>query len=216
MHSYTILALAALTAANPIAAPEPEPQLPGLPAGLAPSLTAQILSLLPSATAAVNQLGLNVPNLPGPAGAVPSLPVPLPALPSLPVPLPGVGGGALPSLPVPLPGVGGGALPTPSLPIPSLPGVGNLPVPPLPSLPGVGGLPGLPALPTDPKALLGNVNQAIQVLQIIQAILGAAGSGSLPSLPAGVGVGSGNPLVKLLLGLVTSLVGGIGLPVGAL
>ncbi|KAI4169670.1 MAG: hypothetical protein LQ348_007236 [Seirophora lacunosa] len=190
MHHTTIFAIAAyatLAVATPIANPAPEaeanPQLPGLP-----------------------NLPLPLPNLP-----LPNLPLPnLPGLPSLPGAPSGAGAGSNPlsSLPVV------GNLPLPNLPLPPLP---NLPIPPLPNLPGVGSLPlplpgaggaGPAGLP-NPQDLLGNVTSAIQVLQVLQGVL----SGAVPGLPVGVGLGSGNPVVQSLLGLVKPLLGGAGLPV---
>ena len=120
-----------------------------------------------------------------------------------------------------MPGVGGNLPPLPvQVPDLPLPNPSNLPIPPIPDVPAVGGgavpslpaLPGLPPLPTDPKQLLNNVTSAVQILQIVAAILGATGGGAGLNLPAGVGLGSGNPLVKLLIGLVLTLVGPLGLP----
>ncbi|KAL8666968.1 MAG: hypothetical protein Q9168_007364 [Polycauliona sp. 1 TL-2023] len=107
-----------------------------------------------------------------------------------------------------LPGVSG-ALPTsiPSVPgiqLPNIPVVGNLPLPPLP----------VPALPStglpDPKALLAKITSAIQILTLITTILGVGGDAASLNLPLGVGLGSGNPIVQTLLGLVLSLLSGAG------
>ncbi|KAL8879599.1 MAG: hypothetical protein Q9192_008198, partial [Flavoplaca navasiana] len=176
-------------------------------------------------------------SVPGVGGALPPPSVPSSvlgvggALPPLSVPssVPGVGG-ALPPLSVPssVPGVGGNLpplpVPTPGLPLPApsnlpLPDPSNLPISPVPELPvgggavpSLSGLSGLPPPPTDPKQLLNNVTSAIQILQIVEAILGATGGGAGLNLSAGVVLGSGNPIVKLLIGLVLTLVGPLGLP----
>ncbi|KAL8686737.1 MAG: hypothetical protein Q9218_006903, partial [Villophora microphyllina] len=104
-----------LTAAGPIPEAEAEPQLPplpsvpGLPTGLAASVTSAVLSLIPSATSAgggltsINpglsggQLGLNVPNLPAVPGG---LPVPVP------VSVPGVSPPSTSNLPASVPAPG--------------------------------------------------------------------------------------------------------------
>ncbi|KAL9030310.1 MAG: hypothetical protein Q9196_001560 [Gyalolechia fulgens] len=271
MHPPTLLTIAtyaALIAANPVPEPEAAPQqlpaIPGLPTGLAASVTSAILNLIPSATAPAASLLSNVPS-PGVGGALP----PVPAVSSLP-PVPGVGGalppvpsvgGALPPVPAvsslpPVPSVGGALPPVPSVggalpPVPAVsslppvPGVGGAlpPVPavsPLPPAPGVGGTvppapgvggavpptlglppaPGVPAVPVnDPTKLLGNITQAIQILEIVAIILGAQGGNSLNlgSLPVGVGLGSGNPLIRTLLSLVITLLSGAtGVPVNPL
>ncbi|KAL9607366.1 MAG: hypothetical protein Q9167_007721 [Letrouitia subvulpina] len=236
-------AYVALASARALPEPEANPQLPGLPGGLAPSLTSKVLSLIGQATATAGVVipnvqapnvpnvpnvgggslplpaapGVTVPTIPVPTGApgTPNLPVSVPGAPNLPVSAPGV-----PPLPVSVPSVG-----VPSLPV-SVPGVPNVPVsvPPIPdlptSVPPIPPVPSAPNLSSNPTSLLTNVTSAIQILQIVAAILGATGgSGSLDlhNLPVGVGLGSGNPIIQLLLGLVIPLItSATGIPVNHL
>ncbi|KAL9044581.1 MAG: hypothetical protein Q9214_002294 [Letrouitia sp. 1 TL-2023] len=235
-------AYVALASARALPEPEANPQLPGLPSGLAPSLTSKVLSLVGQATAAAGGVvpnvpipsvpsipnvggsvplpaapGVTVPPLPVPTGApgTPTLPVSIPSIGNLPVSIPGA-----PNLPVSAPGVPPLSVSVPPVAVPSLPvsvpGAPNVPV----SVPPIPQVPSAPNLPSNPTSLLSNVTLAIQILEIVGAILGATGgSGSLDlhNLPVGLGLGSGNPLVQLLLGLVVPLItSATGIPVNHL
>ncbi|KAL8998020.1 MAG: hypothetical protein Q9169_002860 [Polycauliona sp. 2 TL-2023] len=190
MQLSTLFALAAhasLIAAGPLAEPvEAKAQQAAVPAGLPTNLPAdvkqRVLALVPSANALAKENAL-----PGLGGLTSVLP-----------PLPGVGGAPT------APSTSVAGIPIPNIPVVST-AIGAVPLPPLPvpSIPG-----GLPV----PKALLGKITSAISILQLIVSILGVGGDGARLDLPLGIGAGSGNPVVQLLIGLVLALLSGVGLP----